>query len=180
MSSNLTQVLDLFLSLQATKTSAESIAAFDLLVSNIEAVKHTLTKVRFIENIEAALAKFKLTSVTIEYSYESDDEGGAYLSFYTTNAAFVDGHEFNQSKDKLYDVADGLMLYLLSNDEAIDLIASGPISIEKIPTIISSLLQDKEKEILQYFKIKEEHSNLTLVTPPALEEGSIASSSFKV
>lgn len=168
-SNTLPQVLDLFIALQADKLEGAGPKAFNDLVSNFNDVKSTINKVKFIQNIEQALIKNNLLSITFDYDHESDDEGGSYISYNAREATFLDGTEYDEEESEvdLYEVSEDMCFELLTESDAVSIIDAGPITKSRLPAISRLIIKSKEKEILQYFKIKAEHTAINAVTPKA-------------
>ncbi len=156
-------ILDLFLA-----TNADDLAKpenFAAVVQNFTFIQRTLNKVRFLENIESVLDKNGITSMNLGYDYESNDEGGSYISYSISDAVLADGRDYEEVEDDLYDVPYELEFDYLEENVATSLVESGPISKERIPAIRKLLLGAPEMEVLDYFKISREQAAIDKTTP---------------
>jgi len=74
-------------------------------------LEHTLGKMSFfvkkmtlLQEIQSLMHKNKLASLSLNHSYEGDDEGGIYLSVYEGKVEFEAGSEEVDISDDIYDL----------------------------------------------------------------------------
>ncbi len=174
-------ILQAALNLTSEMTQAagglSDIDTIEALDNNIRQIKRTLYKENFFNNIEFVLKKYNFASLSIHCEYTGHTSNATIEEYFVETGIFLDGTVFdsrisNAHYAKKYhinfdDIISDFKFDLLSGNLVLKILDGKDFSVENLSSIEEILFTKLDREILQYFKIKNEQQALNAQTPHA-------------
>ncbi len=162
---SLTPALELFFEQNAHLSTLKGRDSFNSLVDSVDKITRALNKFYFVENLKEELEEYELSSIHMGYDYGSDDEGGTYVYYFIESAVMMDGSDGDTDAFDADDLRDSLNLNLLDDDLFQGLISKNLIDAKRLDEITAYLITGEDKDIIDYFKVRQEQKSLNEATP---------------